>query len=69
VKVTKQQQRRLAAIEAKFNARSARGLLPITSATRLSDAYHALEELDSKRRRDIDLMEEDDERHERLDPP
>jgi hypothetical protein len=68
VKVTKQQQRRLAAIE-KFNARSVRGLLPITSATRLSDAYHALEELDSKRRRDIDLMEEDNERHERLDPP
>ena len=40
MKVTKQQLRRLAALEAKFKARSVRGLLPLKSATALSDAYH-----------------------------
>ena len=67
VKITKQQLRRLATLEAKLDARSVRGLLPLKSATEISDAYHALEELNSMRRRGIELSEADAQRHDRLE--
>ena len=67
MKVTKQQLRRLAALEAKFKARSVRGLLPLKSATALSDAYHALKELEGMQRRGIPLNVEEKERQNRLE--
>jgi hypothetical protein len=67
MKVAKHQLRRLATLEAKFNARSVRGLLPLKAATRLADAYHALDELDRMSQRGIALNEEEKERRERLE--
>jgi hypothetical protein len=64
MKVTKQQLSRLATIEAKFLARSVRGLLPLKSATKLSNVYQAREELE--RRRGHDLNEDEEERLDHL---
>src|SRR3954466_7678894 len=43
-----------------------RGLLPLKDATALSNAYHALAELDRKRQQGMELSEDEKERHDPL---